>query len=70
MSKDGWLYQDPMVMLLTAVLIGIVIRGLATGKATLVYTSYKRSEDPIFYWVGIAVPSVFIVLGVYGLLFD
>ena len=59
-----------MVLLLTFVLIAVVIRGLATGKATLVYTSYKKSEDSVYYWVGIAIPSILIVFGVYGLLFE
>ena len=59
-----------MVLLLTIVLVAVVIRGLATGKATLVYTSYKKSEDPVYYRVGIAIPSILIVFGVYGLLFE
>jgi hypothetical protein len=70
LDKNSWLYQQPMVLLLTIVLVAVVIRGLATGKATLVYTSYKKSEDPGYYWVGIAIPSILIVFGVYGLLFE
>jgi hypothetical protein len=57
-----------MVLLFIAILAAVVIRGLATGKSTLVYTSYKKSDDPVDYWVGIAIPLILVVLGVYGLL--
>jgi len=57
-----------MVLLFIVILAAVVIRGLATGKSTLVYTSYKKSDDPVYYWVGIAIGSILVVLGVYGLL--
>ncbi len=70
MQKTSWYYQDPVLWLLLFVLIVIVIRGLATGTATFVYTSYKKSEDPVYYWCGIAIPSIFIAMGIYALLFE
>ena len=70
MQTTSWYNQDPVLWLLLVVLFAIVIRGLATGRATFVYMTYKKSEDPVYYWCGIAIPSIFIAMGFYVLLFE
>ena len=47
------------------VLLFNVINGMATGSAILFYRYAKRSEDPLLYWISIALSAV---LGVAALL--
>ena len=70
MNKNSWVYQSYTTVLLIGILLVIVIHGLATGRATVVYTSYKKSEDPIYYWVGIGIPVIFLVGLIYSFFFE
>lgn len=65
MTIHSWLSHNFIVLALLVALVVIVINGIATGSATLVYRTYTKSKDPGLYWTGIVVP----VLGIAGLLY-
>lgn len=60
LSSHSW-----TVLLAAGVLIYNVVNGAVTGRALLLFTSAKRSEEPALYWLAMLVSGV---LGVGGLL--
>lgn len=70
-NADYWMSQ-PWVQLLCFILFtSITLKGLRTGNATLLYQTYKRSEDPELYWAGLAISALLagsaLLLLVHGL---
>lgn len=49
MSEQGIIFFFSLVLF-----VG-VLHGLKSGNMVLLLHTYKRSEDPSFYWAGIAV---------------
>ncbi|RAO75907.1 hypothetical protein CA260_17935 [Dyella jiangningensis] len=70
-NLDYWISQPWVQLLCFIVFTSITAKGLRTGSATLVYQTYKRSEDPELYWAGIVLSALaaasMLLLLVHGL---
>lgn len=69
MSATNLTDHELLALLVLVALVAVVLTGLSTGKATLVYRTYKKSEDPELYWAGIILPSLCIVGIICGFFF-
>lgn len=63
------LIRDLVILLVTLVLLINTAIGAKTGSATLIYLSYKRSEDPGLYWFAMLLSGVFGIVGLVGFVF-
>jgi hypothetical protein len=71
MSHSEWASDRTWtILLLMGFLVVVIANGLGKGEATVVYKTYKKSEDPELYWAGIVVPALLLAGLVYGLWFQ
>ena len=52
------LSQNWVFLLIAGVLLVQFVNGLVTGRAILIFTEYKKSEDPLAYWMAIGLSAV------------
>lgn len=50
--------QRWFLFLLAVVFAVMLVTGLRSGSAVLIYTRFKRSDNPMLYWASIVVSGV------------
>ncbi|RDS86349.1 hypothetical protein DWU99_03580 [Dyella psychrodurans] len=69
MKTSDWLNHGWVLAIAFFFLAYCVVKGLRTGESSITYQTYKKSEDPGLYWIGIVINGVVALFALWLLFF-